>query len=269
MSKGDAEISDLFMWLWDKTSTATEYTYFITHFDRARDLVSEMCGKNSNQQNPRFKEFLDKGMAHEQSRGMSLQSYLIQPIQRPPRYVLLLNDLFKHTPEDHPEHSKLKEAFDRTKRAVDELNEGKRASESKAKIALLQTSLTNMPEGFRLHTSLNSNLPRQFAMEGMVLVSVSNPDKAQKDKGSRYCYLFLFNDMLLFTKQQKAKYKWKRYLSLDEVAVVDLPQNETGQNSILLRCTSPANHTEFTISCKSDEKEGWLSGLRDALSKRK
>ena len=39
-----------------------------------------------------------------------MRSYLIMPIQRIPRYLLLVKELLKNTPEDHPDFVSLAEA---------------------------------------------------------------------------------------------------------------------------------------------------------------
>ena len=44
-------------------------------------------------------------------KGQSLQSFFILPIQRIPRYKLLVEELLKHTPITHPDHSTLSEAL--------------------------------------------------------------------------------------------------------------------------------------------------------------
>ena len=36
--------------------------------------------------------------------------YLITPVQRIPRYILLLKDIIKKTPEDHPDYPQLVQA---------------------------------------------------------------------------------------------------------------------------------------------------------------
>ncbi len=41
----------------------------------------------------------------------SLGSLLVTPIQRIPRYLLLLKDLIAHTPEDHPDFNTLSVIF--------------------------------------------------------------------------------------------------------------------------------------------------------------
>ncbi|KAJ3315357.1 hypothetical protein HDV04_003750 [Boothiomyces sp. JEL0838] len=50
--------------------------------------------------------------AHPDSHGLVLQAFLVLPVQRIPRYKLLLEDLFKHTPEDHPDHENIKKAIE-------------------------------------------------------------------------------------------------------------------------------------------------------------
>jgi hypothetical protein len=43
---------------------------------------------------------------------MNLDDFLVKPVQRLPKYVLLLKDLFKHTEVDHPDYSLIKETLD-------------------------------------------------------------------------------------------------------------------------------------------------------------
>ena len=42
--------------------------------------------------------------------GLTLPMYLITPVQRIPRYRLLLKDIIKKTPEDHPDYPQLVQA---------------------------------------------------------------------------------------------------------------------------------------------------------------
>lgn len=45
-------------------------------------------------------------------KGMDLQSFLVKPVQRLPKYVLLFKDLLKNTDEDHPDYKNIKYALD-------------------------------------------------------------------------------------------------------------------------------------------------------------
>jgi hypothetical protein len=37
-------------------------------------------------------------------KGMDIEDFLVKPIQRLPKYVLLFKDLLKNTDEDHPDY---------------------------------------------------------------------------------------------------------------------------------------------------------------------
>jgi len=67
------------------------YTRYVDNYTKAYSIVV------SNRQNPRFAEFLSKCLENPLSQLKDIHSILITPIQRIPRYLLLLLDLEKHT----------------------------------------------------------------------------------------------------------------------------------------------------------------------------
>lgn len=259
MARGeDVILGDLFLWLWNETKMLTEYTYFINNFNTSQLKTEELCSKTQ-----RFREYLEKCQFTEASRNLNLASFMIQPVQRVPRYILLLQDLVRHTPEDHSDYSNLRKGLERTQQAADTLNEAKRTSDSQAKIAKLHGALIGTPEGFALvRGATTSDPPRCLIREGSVL-------EVSKKGGSKYCYLFLFDDVLLFTRQQKAKYHFQKMAMLAELKVVDIPQNETGQHSFYLLWSSKQDkqENEVTVTCpKPEEKEYWMSCIREAVT---
>lgn len=46
-----------------------------------------------------------------ESKGLSLNSFLIMPVQRPVKYPLLLRDLLNHTRINHPDYPDIKRAL--------------------------------------------------------------------------------------------------------------------------------------------------------------
>ncbi len=44
-------------------------------------------------------------------RKMDFESLVVKPIQRLPKYVLLLKDLVKHTDDSHPDYNPIKKAL--------------------------------------------------------------------------------------------------------------------------------------------------------------
>lgn len=73
-----------------------------------------------------------------QGRGIPLEGFLLAPIQRICKYPLLLNELLKATPEDHPDHADVAKAAQDMKKLADTINEDKRNAEQ---LPMIQDSI--------------------------------------------------------------------------------------------------------------------------------
>jgi len=67
------------------------------------------------------------------------------PVQRIPRYMLLLTELFKRTPKDHPDHKDLEAALGKIQVVAEAMNVSKREAENIHKVAEIQKELL-LPE---------------------------------------------------------------------------------------------------------------------------
>lgn len=64
------------------------------------------------------------------------------PVQRIPRYILLLEDLLKNTPDElKEEKDKLNEAYNKIKEIAAFLNDSKRRAETSSKLLNIQNKL--------------------------------------------------------------------------------------------------------------------------------
>ena len=86
-------------------------------------------------------------MAHHA--GVDISSLLIAPVQRCPRYALLLKELIKHTPEAHADYPSLLSAQVHIKHVCMTINEAKRAAEQNKK-------MTNLAKKFSRSDLLNA-----------------------------------------------------------------------------------------------------------------
>eukprot|EP01098_Paradermamoeba_levis_P017052 TRINITY_DN9564_c0_g1_i1.p1 TRINITY_DN9564_c0_g1~~TRINITY_DN9564_c0_g1_i1.p1 ORF type:complete len:328 (-),score=84.58 TRINITY_DN9564_c0_g1_i1:132-1046(-) len=80
-------------------------------------------------------------------KGQSLHNYLIMPVQRIPRYVLLLQDLVQHTRADHPDHSQLVAALEKIMQIANAIDENKRTDDRKKKAFSVLSALQGLPKG--------------------------------------------------------------------------------------------------------------------------
>lgn len=117
-----------------------------------------------------------------------LNALLITPIQRVPRYKLLLEDVIKNTPECHPDKASLKEALEQIDAVAWHINEQIREHENSMKMVDIQKSLVG---GF----------PKIVA-PGRKLLKQGNLMKVPRTGGSsgQARYFVLFSDMLMYCK---------------------------------------------------------------------
>eukprot|EP00124_Ichthyophonus_hoferi_P003939 Ihof_evm4s383 gene=Ihof_evmTU4s383 len=75
----------------------TSYTTYINNYDEATATLQSL------RSDPKFTSFLEERRMYYGIRE-DLSDLLICPVQRIPRYVLLLEQIIKYTPEDHPDY---------------------------------------------------------------------------------------------------------------------------------------------------------------------
>jgi hypothetical protein len=133
---------------------------------------------------PNFQEF-----ARARCRGNPiniLTSLLIQPVQRIPRYEMLLKDLLKYTWLSHPDYENLEIAVDKIVEAAAFNNEQKRKAECLMRLLDIQNELK---ETIMIHQS-----GRDIIREGFLKLPKPAQKKGKKRKSVNYC---LMNDKLL------------------------------------------------------------------------
>ncbi|CAD5119287.1 DgyrCDS7914 [Dimorphilus gyrociliatus] len=72
---------------------------------------------------PKFRKFLRQQLDDPVCEGLDLGSFLLTPVQRIPRYVLLLKQMLKCTEEDHPDHYQLQLSLHKLAAFLTQLNE--------------------------------------------------------------------------------------------------------------------------------------------------
>ncbi|KEP53832.1 RhoGEF domain protein [Rhizoctonia solani 123E] len=93
-------------------------------------------------QRKRIKQFLKRCRLHPRHSQLNLEGYLLLPIQRIPRYKMLLDNLVTCTPP-HPEtrDDPLERALEEIAVLASSMNEGKRESESRTKLVQWQSRI--------------------------------------------------------------------------------------------------------------------------------
>ncbi|XP_048453711.1 rho guanine nucleotide exchange factor 17-like isoform X1 [Rhincodon typus] len=182
------KVGDLMIETFSKDVLANSYSAYIDNFLNAKEAV-----RLAKDAKPAFIKFLEQSM-RENKEKQALSDLMIKPVQRIPRYELLIKDLLKHTPDDHPDHPCLLAAQRYIKLLAERINKGKKNAEEAEKEARILQEIESHIEGMmdvRIHEELL--VPhRKFLRQEMVTEVKSVSSKKERS-------LFLFTDLLICT----------------------------------------------------------------------
>ncbi|XP_042341947.1 rho guanine nucleotide exchange factor 17-like [Plectropomus leopardus] len=230
-------VGHLLIQSFSKETLANMYSAYIDNFLNAKDAV-----RIAKEAKPAFHKFLEQNM-RENKEKQALGDLMIKPVQRIPRYELLVKDLLKHTPEDHPDHPYLLDAQRDIKRLAEKINKGRRSAEEAEREARVIQEIEAHIEG--VEHILNPQ--RKFLRQEMVM-------EAKTVGGKKDRSLFLFSDLIICTTLKRksgslrrssmslysaasvidtsSKYKFLWKLPLEEVEVVKSSTQATNKESI-------------------------------------
>lgn len=103
--------------------------------------------------------FLQECRAKPECRMIGIAEHLLTPIQRIPRYVLLLADLLKNTDSEHCDYDNLVRALDEMKKTADFINEMKRKADSRLRVVEILEEVTAIPEDLVLSSQKSPSPP--------------------------------------------------------------------------------------------------------------
>eukprot|EP01130_Rhizamoeba_saxonica_P004937 TRINITY_DN1994_c1_g1_i2.p1 TRINITY_DN1994_c1_g1~~TRINITY_DN1994_c1_g1_i2.p1 ORF type:complete len:559 (+),score=106.95 TRINITY_DN1994_c1_g1_i2:185-1678(+) len=176
----DSNISQIFLSMMEKLKKS--HKPYLENFTKARVRKEYLVEHNRD-----FERFLRVIRHATPCEGKTLADILIMPVQRMPRYEMLLNDLLKYTPDDHPEYTSIQEALTKLHEISVFMNENNRRIEVLRQVSGSISGFENVPE----------NSERTFLFEGEC--------SATRGKMPQQYTLFLFDDGFLFTKKKSKK----------------------------------------------------------------
>eukprot|EP00727_Mastigamoeba_balamuthi_P007126 m51a1_g3033 putative pleckstrin domain-containing protein (710) ;mRNA; f:907717-911267 len=174
------------------------YRHYISNYDSGQELL-----KRLEEQNSEFRKLSKRVVSADTPCGLTFGSFLIVPVQRIPRYLLLLRELVQYTDSDHPDAALLADAIKQMSSIADYINEKKRITDNQAKIEAVKRCWKKYKD------DLFANPERTFIRDFGVSV----------DHGR--VRLFLFNDIAVVTSFEKSlsgKFVFKYQLDLQDVA---------------------------------------------------
>eukprot|EP01111_Echinosteliopsis_oligospora_P009848 TRINITY_DN2964_c0_g1_i2.p1 TRINITY_DN2964_c0_g1~~TRINITY_DN2964_c0_g1_i2.p1 ORF type:complete len:346 (-),score=63.78 TRINITY_DN2964_c0_g1_i2:298-1335(-) len=181
------------------------YETYINNYNQATIMLKDQ------RENSVVSKLLDSKVSEvKRVRGLSLESYLIMPIQRLPRILLLIRELIKYTPKSHVDAIHLEAAYAKLTALTQALNYSKKLNENVHKTLALEKEISGLQLGFLT--------AHQFTHEGALEVlkekkagvldrTVKKDSSAKSIVQKKTVYVFLFNNFLLYAKKLSASQK--------------------------------------------------------------
>ncbi|XP_056130132.1 FYVE, RhoGEF and PH domain-containing protein 1 [Lampris incognitus] len=155
------------------------YGEYIKNFDHALELINTWMDRCAT-----FKTIIHDIQREERCGNLTLQHHMLEPVQRIPRYELLLKDYLQRLPQDDPDYCDAQKSLELIATAAEHSNAAIRKMERMRKL-LKVYELLGGEEDIVSPTN-------ELIKEGHIL-KLSNKNGTSQDR-----YLILFNDRLLY-----------------------------------------------------------------------
>jgi len=242
----NVKVGDIFVKM---TEYLKIYTQYITSYDLAIQTLI-----NCRKKNKRLDQWIEETENNPNLNGLKIGSLLILPIQRIPRYSLLLRDMLKHTWEDHIDYKNLEECTTQMESVATYLNNKKAEAENITKVNDL---FSNFSGG---NFNELADPTRRYVGEEIFRV--------QTDKGAKPRKLYLFNDIIIIAKINKKGQLLKGNNKERADIIFQLVHVEVNHvSSTMFSISYPELSVTYQFVCESErQKIDWIEIIQNTAS---
>jgi hypothetical protein len=226
------------------------YQSYINNYDEQTEEVHRLMTKNK-----KFSEFLMGAaltLETQKFRQKDLDSLLIVPIQRLPRYKLLTEDLLKNVEQDSTGHTVLQGAIEQIQLVTMCCNEKKREIERDNALKTLADDL-KLPDLVQTKTSELAEvrtMEKEFKTFSFITYERDKPTSTKSKKQN--CLLYILTDIMILVKGKKATPKNANMFSLHKTAKPlpkALDQDKEG------KCFTILNQSNIVFEIECDNRK--------------
>ncbi|XP_029616905.1 FYVE, RhoGEF and PH domain-containing protein 4 isoform X2 [Salmo trutta] len=153
------------------------YAEYVMSFDHAMELLRVWTERSAP-----FRNIIQDIQSQEVCGSLTLQHHMLEPVQRLPRYEMLLRDYLKRLPDDDSDHSHAEKSLQVISMAATHSNSAIRQSENLKKLLEIYEMLGEEEDVM--------NPSNEFIREGRILMLAARHSATER-------HLFLLNNMLL------------------------------------------------------------------------
>ncbi|RXN29903.1 PH domain-containing 4-like isoform X1 [Labeo rohita] len=221
------------------------YAEYVKNFDSAMDLLKQWTERSAQ-----FSAIIQD--SQEVCGNLTLQHHMLEPVQRVPRYEMLLKDYLKKLPEDDPDRSQAEKSLNIISMAATHSNTAIRKMENLKKLMEIYEMLGGEEDIV--------NPSNELIKEGQIL------KLAARNTSSMERYLFLFNNMLLYCVP-KFSLVGQRFTVRTRVGVQGMKVLETSNEDYphTFQVSGKERTLELQASSEQD-KEDWIKAFQETIA---
>ncbi|XP_049437037.1 FYVE, RhoGEF and PH domain-containing protein 1 isoform X2 [Epinephelus fuscoguttatus] len=224
------------------------YGEYVKNFDRAMELVNTWMERSAQ-----FKAIIQEIQREERCGNLTLQHHMLEPVQRIPRYELLLKDYLHRLPEDAPDHRDAQKSLELIATAAEHSNAAIRKMERMRKLLKVYELLGGEEDIV--------NPTNELIKEGHIL-KLSNKNGTTQDR-----YLILFNDRLLYCVP-KLRLIGQKYGVRARIDVDGMELKETSSAAVPRTFLVSGKQRSLELQARTEEeKKDWIQAIQATIQR--
>ncbi|XP_075431016.1 FYVE, RhoGEF and PH domain-containing protein 3 [Ascaphus truei] len=226
------------------------YGEYVKNFDKAMDMVNTWTQRSSV-----FKEVIHTIQKEDVCGNLTLQHHMLEPVQRIPRYELLLKDYLKKLPEDSPDRKDSEKSLELISTAANHSNAAIRKMEKMHKLLEVYERLGGEEDIV--------NPANELIKEGHIQ-KLSAKNGTAQDR-----YLYLFNSMLLYCvpklRLMGQKFSVREKIDIAGIQVQEIVKQNTSRTFLII-----GKKRSLELQARTEEeKKQWIQVIQATIEKHK
>ncbi|XP_038128437.1 faciogenital dysplasia isoform X1 [Cyprinodon tularosa] len=226
------------------------YGEYVKNFDRAMDLVNTWTQRSSQ-----FKSVVQNIQKQEVCGNLTLQHHMLEPVQRIPRYELLLKDYLKKLPDDALDRKDAEKALELISTAANHSNAAIRKMEKMNKLLEVYERLGGEEDIV--------NPANELIKEGHIKKMSAKNGTAQ-DR-----YLYLFNNMVLYCVP-KLRLMGQKFSVRERIDIAGMEVQENVKQNLPHSFAIIGKQRSLELQARTaEEKEDWIQVIKATIERHK
>ncbi|XP_066470040.1 FYVE, RhoGEF and PH domain-containing protein 3 isoform X2 [Tiliqua scincoides] len=226
------------------------YGEYVKNFDRAMDMVNTWMQRSSS-----FKDVIQNIQKQEICGNLTLQHHMLEPVQRIPRYELLLKDYLKKLPEESPDTKDAEKSLELISTAANHSNAAIRKMEKMHKLLEVYERLGGEEDIV--------NPANELIKEGHIQ-KLSAKNGTAQDR-----YLFLFNSMVLYCVP-KLRLIGQKFSVREKIDIAGLQVQEIVKQNVSHTFSITGKKRSLELQARTEEeKKEWIQVIQATIEKHK